>query len=284
MTINIEDEPDIIQGDKTQIKQVIVNLIQNALDAMIDEGELTITTKILAYESAALLLDGDSKVGKYAQLKIVDNGVGIVRENLEFVFDPFFSTKPRDHRAGLGLSMAMGVAQRLGGSLRLHSARKTGTTACVLLPLTEEPLEAAPEVGNQLPDGQPHSRCVLVVDDERLLRWAVRKHLEMSDFKVLEAADGAEAVEIFKQEQNSISVVLLDMIMPKKGGQETFHEIRGLKPDVRIILQSGYFRDETIDTLLEEGARGFLHKPYDLDQVSETINRVLAEDNDVTKR
>jgi PAS domain S-box-containing protein len=257
-----ETDP-IIKADVSQARQIVMNLITNASDALDDRsGTITISTGVVhadrAYLSASFL-DEDLPEGPYAFIEVSDTGLGMDEEIQQRIFDPFFTTKFTGR--GLGLAAVLGIVRGHRGAIRVYSQKHRGTTIKILLPFAEDAVSPpAPEAKEV--EGWRGSGTVLVVDDEPTVREVSRSILEMAGFTVLTAADGEKGLEIYREHGDEISIVLLDMTMPRMSGEETFRELRKLRPGVKVILTSGYNEQDATDRFAGKGLAGFIQKPY----------------------
>jgi CheY-like chemotaxis protein len=239
-----------------------MNLVINAAEAIGDaSGTITLATGAQhVTESAArtMLVGQDVPPGPYVYLEIADTGCGMDQDTLSRIFEPFFTTKFTGR--GLGLSAIMGIVRGHKGALRVYSEPGHGTTFKVLLPAVGVGLEA--EAGEAEESPWVGSGLILVVDDDETVRSVARQALEMKGFQVLEAQDGLEAVDQVRARGSAIGLVLLDMTMPRMGGEEAFREMRLLQPDIRVILSSGYNEVEAMSRFMGKGLKGFIQKPY----------------------
>ena len=251
-----------VTADASQLQQVIMNLVINAAEAIGDaSGTITLATGAQhVTESAArtMLVGQDVPPGPYVYLEIADTGCGMDQDTLSRIFEPFFTTKFTGR--GLGLSAIMGIVRGHKGALRVYSEPGHGTTFKVLLPAVGVGLEA--EAGEAEESPWVGSGLILVVDDDETVRSVARQALEMKGFQVLEAQDGLEAVDQVRARGSAIGLVLLDMTMPRMGGEEAFREMRLLQPDIRVILSSGYNEVEAMSRFMGKGLKGFIQKPY----------------------
>lgn len=244
--------------DAGQVQQAILNICINARDAMPSGGMLRISTSNagLGSEDVKALLDVSP--GEYVQISVSDTGVGMDKDTQEHIFDPFFTTKEKG--TGLGLSLVYGIIKKHGGFIQVYSEPGKGSEFRLFLPAC-----TAGEACSEVQKGSEFRRgtaTVLVVDDEPMIRDIVKEILERQGYSVLTAADGAEAVTIYQQNAGRIGLVLLDMVMPQMNGREVFQRLRRINPGVRVIVSSGYSHDRDADHLLEQGAVGFVQKPY----------------------
>jgi len=264
-----------VMADRSQIEQVILNLAVNARDAMPHGGQLTIElsnldlTGPLAGEHATL------PSGAYILLAVSDTGVGMSREALAHVFEPFFTTKPRGQGTGLGLSTCYGIVRQSGGDLTVYSEPNRGTTFKIYLPRVsaEQPV-ATPGIRLTSPAGM--GRCVLVVEDEELVRSATCKILLARGYEVLEAASPAAALELCAAHPEPIQLLLTDVVMPGMNGPEMAEQLRKLRPNLAVLYMSGY----TDATIMNHGVTGgriaFLPKPFTPDSLAAKVAEVLA--------
>ncbi len=278
-SLKLSFEPQIpaVEADVAQIRQLVMNLITNASDAVGDRpGLITLSTSSVEadreYLSAAYL-DEDLPAGRYVCLEVNDDGVGMDLETQRRMFDPFFSTKPTGH--GLGLAAALGIVRGHKGAIRVYSELGKGTSVKVLFPAAGAsfvPVERPPP--SPLPEG--HTATILVVDDEEAVRGMAAAALRHAGYKVLLAADGPEALEIFHVRSNEIDLVLLDMTMPHMTGEETFRALRRMKPEVRVLLSSGYNEIDATSRFVGKGLAGFLQKPYRARDLIEQVGRLVG--------
>lgn len=261
--------PTIIDGDPAQLGQVVLNLCLNASDAMNGKGIITIATDEMELTEGQV---GTLPAGRYAQLTVTDTGTGIDEETQKRIFEPFFTTKPVGKGTGLGLAMVFGAVEAHGGSIVVESEVGRGTTMVVYIPASE----ASPA----LPVAEPVSTrtskgLVLVVDDEPVVRMATARLVERLGLTAVTANDGDQAIEIYKERGGDIVLVLLDMVMPKMPGPETYRALRRLGR-TPVLLVSGYAADLAAQDLLDTGADGFLEKPYTMEQLRAEIDRILG--------
>ncbi|HEY5948288.1 MAG TPA: ATP-binding protein [Kofleriaceae bacterium] len=261
--------PTIIDGDPAQLGQVLLNLCLNAADAMNGAGVVTITTDEVELDVGQI--EG-LPAGRYAKLAIRDTGAGMDTETKKRAFEPFFTTKAVGKGTGLGLAMVFGAVQAHGGSITVDSEPGKGATMTIYIPASE----ASPALPVSEPISKPRPRgVVLVVDDEPVVRTATARLVEQLGLTAVTAADGEQAVEIYKQRRKEIVLVLLDMVMPKLPGPECYRALRKLG-NTPVLLVSGYAADLAMQDLLDTGADGFLEKPYTAEQLGAEIERILG--------
>ena len=264
-----------VSADASQIQQVIMNLVINAAEAIGEaSGTIMLATGAQRVDEAAIrtmLVGQDVAPGTYVFLEVSDTGCGMDPDTMSRIFEPFFTTKFTGR--GLGLSAIMGIVRGHKGALRVYSEPGHGTTFKVLLPA----LNVIPEGAADAPEEalHPGRGLVLVVDDDETVRAVARQALEMRGFQVLEAQDGLEAVELVRAQGAALGVVLLDMTMPRMGGEEAFREMRLLQPDIRVILSSGYNEVEAMGRFMGKGLKGFIQKPYGPRELLAKIQTIL---------
>ena len=261
--------PDLpaVTADPTQVRQIVMNLITNASDALGEEPG-TITLRTGACEEANTAEGGATSVF----LEVTDTGCGMDSGTLQRIFDPFFSTKFTGR--GLGLAAVMGIVQSHEGHVRIRTAPGEGTTFRVVLPAVAGAADPAPRRASGA--GWRGRGVVLVVEDEEGVREVVGRMLERIGFHVLQAADGVEAIHLFDEHEGTVAAVLLDLSMPRMGGQETLHRLRKRSADLPIVLMSGYTEQEMAAKILDRagGAVGFLQKPFLPDDLSSVLRHV----------
>ena len=268
----------LIEGDTSQLQQVIMNLIINAGEAIGERpGVVTVTTRVqmLHTDDARWMKYTGMSLppGNYVQVDVADSGGGMSADTLARIFDPFFTTKFTGR--GLGLAAVLGIVRGHGGGLQVDSDVGHGTTFRLLLPVstTSLPLMAGPVTRQE---AHMSGRTILVIDDEQPVRAAVTDILEDSGLSVITAEDGEAGVGVYRERQAAIDLVVLDLSMPGQSGEETLRQLRELNPQVRVILSSGYDRAEVAQRFADRVYSGFIQKPYDdLTLISE-IKRYLG--------
>ena len=266
-----------VSGDAAQIRQIVMNLVINASEAIGQKsGVVTVSTSLVHADRA--LLDAspaepELPEGDYIHLQVGDTGSGMPPETLARIFDPFFTTKFTGR--GLGLAAVLGIVHGHKGTLKVASEPGQGTVFDILLPCAAEP--AAPRAK---PDAGAHhwrgSGTVLLVDDERTVRVIIGRMLEAMGFTVITANDGREAVERFRAEGAGIRAVLLDLTMPHLDGEGAFRELRLLRPEVRVLLMSGYNEHEAMNRFIGKGLAGFLQKPFKTENLRARLEEILS--------
>jgi len=267
-------EPHVM-GDPSQLENALLNIAINARDAMPEGGLLRIRTQTVDLDAAFCSSSSFPLVpGPFVKIVISDTGCGIPPEILDRIFEPFFTTKPVGKGTGLGLSAVYGIVKDHKGLLEVNSTPQVGTSFTIYLPLdSRTPAPAS------LPD-DPHAHrgagTILVIDDEDVVRSTLAMVLQSLGYDVILAQDGMEGLGLYETNAQNIQLVLLDMVMPGLSGKETFRRLRALDPSVRVIISSGFSSDLSITGLMEEGLRGFLHKPFGRSELMKALEAALA--------
>jgi PAS domain S-box-containing protein len=260
-----------VSGDATQMHQVLMNLCVNARDAMPDGGTLLISGENLLVDENYARMNLDARVGSYVVITVSDTGIGIRPEILDRIFEPFFTTKELGKGTGLGLSTVIGIVKSHGGFINVYSELGRGSQFKIYLPAQDaKEIIEEPEVG--LPPG--NGELILVVDDEDSIRDITKTSLESYNYKAITASDGIEAIALYAEHRDEISVVLTDMVMPSMDGITTIRTLRKINPAVKIIAVSGLAFSDKVNTIYDMGVKAFLSKPYTAKQLLETIGTV----------
>ncbi len=278
----LSEEDTGMKGDMTQLRQIVMNLVLNASESYgQNSGTITVTTGRVRCDeecvsvtqpSAWQRLDKPPPPGDYVFLEVRDKGCGMDEKTLERIFEPFFSTKFSGR--GLGLAAVMGIVRSHSGLVNIHSSPGKGCTFRVLFPAdgmvpagTEEPEDQA------LPEGEG---TILLVDDEPSVRNVVTSMLEKAGFMVLSAESGQEALEIYRSYPQKISCVLLDLTMPRMSGTRCLEELRKVNPKVKVIISSGFTREDVVSRFTDEEFTGFIQKPYRYDDLMQALSATLG--------
>ncbi len=273
---HLDERLSCIGGDPGQIEHALMNVCINARDAMNGEGKLTIITENVSIKPSNKVTMSGLAPGEYVELKVTDTGVGMDRETLKMVFEPFFTTKPKGKGTGLGLAMVYGAIKNHGGMVDIASKVGVGTSVTFILPVDTSDALSEPASSTETTAAQTGSGCILIVDDEAIVRNSSSRLIRKLGYAVFVAESGQAAIDIFEKHRHDISLVLLDQIMPVMDGSETFEKLKQIDPDARILLCSGYSKDEKIDALLTAGAYGFLEKPFEINALSQELSRALS--------
>ncbi len=268
-----------VSADATQLRQVIMNLVINASEAIASRsGVLAVSTGVARVDEEYLRgfrPDASPAPGDYVFIEVSDNGCGMDADTLPKIFDPFFTTKFTGR--GLGLAAVLGIVRGHKGGLKVYSEVGKGTTFKLFFPVATG---AAQDSTPPFPSATPEYRGagpVLVVDDEETVRTVAARMLERLGFSVVLASDGREAMEKFRATPTHFTFVLLDLTMPHLDGEETFRQMRLIRPGVRVILTSGFNRQEAVTRFTGKGLAGFIQKPFELTNLTQVIRSVLAD-------
>jgi signal transduction histidine kinase/ActR/RegA family two-component response regulator len=274
IVLNLKGNIPKIMADPTQIQQVIMNLAINARDAMPEGGKLTVETSVVGIENGAATNLFTTR-GGFVKLSVSDTGMGIDKETQSKIFDPFFTTKETGKGTGLGLYIIHSIINNHGGYINLYSEPKKGTRFNVYLPITKA---SDTEDIDKMQDLKGFE-TILIIDDEQNVRELCRDMLGPLGYEVLFAGGGNEGVQTFREMKDKISLVILDMIMPKMSGAEVFQALKTIKPDVKVLLCSGYSQNgfAGIDKLLGSGASGFIQKPFTRQNIAHAIRKAIMQ-------
>ena len=269
---NLTPETLIINADQGQIEQVLFNLFINAADAMPSGGTLTITSKQIPYENIKdKLIEGIQ--GNYIHLAVTDTGTGIPDQILPHIFEPFFTTKDMSRGTGLGLASTFGIIAAYGGHIDVESEMGKGSTFHIYVPASEETPAISGRssaFSNRTPGG-----TILLVDDDESIRETGKELLEARGFTVLTARDGFHALEVYQEQGDGIDLVVLDMIMPRLGGSETFDKLREINPDIKVLLSTGYSIEGQANDIVDRGCAGFIQKPFNMADLTKKIMEII---------
>ena len=282
---NFDSKIPPVNADATNIRQIVMNLITNAAEAIGErEGVINLSTGF-GYFSAAELqsayLDRIPDEKEYVFLEVTDNGCGMNEETLMRLFDPFFTTKFTGR--GLGMAAVLGIVRSHQGSLKIDSTPGIGTTIRIYFPASEKKDVTARM--DQIPlDPKQGKGTILVVDDDKSIRDIVSASLKTFGYTVLTANDGSEGIEVFKDNQEKIQMVILDMIMPKLTGMEVYHEIKELNPDIKALLSSGYTVEDIPASIDKDLNINYLQKPFSISELINSITNIMGNNTPETGR
>jgi PAS domain S-box-containing protein len=270
----LTEELFAVEADEVQIQQVLLNLYINAADAMPGGGDLFLQTLNVTH-AAMKNKPYETKPGNYVMIKVTDLGAGMNEKTLKRIFDPFFTTKEMGRGTGLGLASTYGIIKGHGGYIDVDSKKGHGTTFYIYLPASDEKITEAPPVVESFEKGIER---ILLVDDEEMVLDVGVKMLETVGYEVLGAKSGQEAIDIYKENKDKIDLIILDMIMPGMGGSEAFNKMKKINPDVNVLLFSGYSIEGRAQEILDRGCKGFIQKPFNLEELSQKIREILDKD------
>jgi PAS domain S-box-containing protein len=274
-SVKLSGDSLIVIADNSQITQILMNLATNARDAMPQGGKLTIRTDIIEIDDVFIEKHAHRTQGLYALISFQDTGTGMDEKTMERVFEPFFTTKEVGKGTGLGLATVYGIIKQQNGFIDIQSALGKGTTFNIYLPIVlsaleeNKPAKASPIAGG--------SETILVGEDEDDIRNFIREVLEGYGYRVIEATDGEDTIQKYKENKDDIQLLILDVIMPRKNGKIAYDEINNGTGKTKVIFVSGYSED----FIQRHGSSGeeirFLYKPIDIDTLLNEVRRLLDE-------
>ena len=260
--------------DQRQIDQVLLNIYVNASHAMPQGGDLYVRT-VNEVLSAEMTGPYNVEPGKYIKISITDTGIGMDKATAKRVFEPFFSTKERGRGTGLGLASAYGIIKNHDGFITVYSEKGNGTTLNLYLPASVMEAEKKQLINDEIQEG---SGTVLLVDDEEIILSVAEEMIQTLGYNVLTAANGQAAIATYEAEKDTIGLVVLDLIMPGMGGGDVFDRLKAIDPDVKVLLSSGYSIDGQAAAIMKRGCRGFIQKPFSIQELSQKIGQIMASD------
>jgi PAS domain S-box-containing protein len=264
-----------VKVDPSQMQQVLMNLAVNARDAMASGGRLSVSIRDVEVDETTALDRANLPPGPYVALAVSDTGTGMSAETAAHIFEPFFTTKEQGKGTGLGLSTVYGIVEQSRGHIEVRSELGHGTTFTIHLPRVDEPLAAGPpaEAGRRL---RTTARTVLVVDDEPEVRELASEILRRVGYSVLEAADGAGALEAAGRHEGEIHLLVTDMVMPGVSGRDLAERLRALRPGLRVLYISGYVQDASARAALASDRSAFVAKPFTPGLLTDRVRELLA--------
>jgi CheY-like chemotaxis protein len=276
--LSLDLHPDLppLEGDPSQIQQLVMNLILNAVEATGERpGRVFVATRIcdIGQSEPVTKFRPDPPPGRYIEIQVSDNGCGMNEAVKAQIFDPFFTTKFTGR--GLGLSAALGIVRSHKGVIAVESAEGTGSTFSVLMPAIAAaagPKDSGSAASAAVETG---AGVILIVDDEELVRRAARATLEHFGYTVFEAADGRDGADLFSRWHDRISAVLLDLTMPRMDGYDVWRYIRGVRPDMTVVISSGFEESDAMRQFTDDPALLFLKKPFTAAALAHKIGAAL---------
>ncbi|MFC1883248.1 PAS domain S-box protein [Thermodesulfobacteriota bacterium] len=269
----LDDNIWTVEVDRSQIQQVLLNIYVNAWHAMKEGGDLYIETRNVILDED-YSRPYDVSPGKFVKISVTDTGIGMDETTLKRVFDPFFTTKKMGRGTGLGLASAYGIIRNHNGIINAYSEEGEGTTFNLYLPVSKKEIEKETDLVEEIVMGD---ETILFVDDEAPIIEIGYKLLKRMGYSVVTARDGEKAIEIFKEKQGEIDLVILDMIMPGIGGGGTFDRLKEIDPHVKVLLSSGYSMNGQAKTIIDRGCEGFIQKPFSPGTLSRIIREILDQ-------
>lgn len=269
LELNTSDSPLLVNLDRTQFTQIILNLTVNAIDAMPDGGKIIISTEAKQFEYEHKKIYPFIREGSFACINFSDTGIGIPEQIKDKIFEPFFTTKPEG--TGLGLTTVYGIVQQHNGFITVYSEEGKGTTFRIYLPLSIS-VEKSQEEHED--DSEISIRRILLVEDNEEVRTIVEEMLKIHGFEVYSFSNGLEALNKFKELSNIIDLCIFDVIMPSIGGFELYKKIKGIKPDIKVLFMTGYTDNlSQIQTIIKEGQQ-IINKPFSISELKKKIKEM----------
>ncbi|MBU2652697.1 MAG: response regulator, partial [Bacteroidetes bacterium] len=268
---HLDAEYATVLGDRSQIQSILLNLGLNARDAMPNGGELVFSTAVIDLAKIKATTLG-VEPGRYLRIAVADTGAGMSPETIKHIYEPFFTTKEIGKGTGLGLAAVYGTVINHHGAIEVQSELDKGSIFVIYLPLSEEAMPNPAAEPKSAANGHGH---VLLVDDENVIRIIGADMLQDIGYEVTVCGDGVEAFARYRECWEAIDVVILDIVMPKMSGRDTFAALREINPGVKVIISSGYSIDGEAKQILEDGAIAFLQKPFNLAELSRKVNEAL---------
>jgi len=271
-------DPLQINGDATQLHQVLMNLVNNSRDALEDVQNPRITIKLEAFYADDAFVKSHTyfNTGHYACLSVEDNGRGIPERDIAHLFEPFFTTKEVGKGTGLGLAMVFGAIKRHHGYIEVQSTEGVGSIFTVYIPLletNETPYSSPKEKGMTIEKGR--GETILLVDDDSHILEMGKEVLETIGYRVLEASNGLEAIDMFTAHMDEISLIITDVVMPRLGGVQAVEDIRKIRPNIKVIYSTGYDKNTTMSDIISSTESVTLSKPYNVEKLSQLIRSQL---------
>jgi CheY-like chemotaxis protein len=260
-----------VEIDPSQVEQLVINLSANARDAMPAGGKLEVVLERYRHAKSSAL--PDLAAGDHAVIRVSDTGEGMSQKEIDHAFDPFYTTKSPGAGSGLGLATVHAIADQCRGAAFIESAKGEGTSVRVYLPLTSaQPLSlAAPERSSTALRG---SETILVTEDEGAIRDLIENVLSEQGYRVITAADGAEALDLVRQNDGEIDLVITDVVMPNLSGPEMVQRLRADRPDTKVIFMSGYAKRGSL-AVIEDKKAEILEKPFSPQTILTMVRKVL---------
>jgi len=271
--VNLAPGEMTVLADSSQVEQVLMNLATNARDAMPQGGTLTVRTETALVDEAFLKAHGFGKPGNYVRVTVRDTGSGMDAKTLARIFEPFFTTKELGRGTGLGLAIVYGIVKQNNGYVIVESAPGRGTSFLLYFPLIAALAEAAPAAEAQRAD-EGHE-IILVAEDDMTIRQLTKTILGEFGYRVIEAVDGEDAVQKFRERTEDIKLVILDVVMPKKNGKEAHDLIAALDPAVKVLYISGYNAEVLRKKGIDDAAENFILKPVSPMDLLRAVRRIL---------
>lgn len=268
---NLEENLSMVEADKSQIEQVLLNMYINAWQAMPSGGTIYIETKNISIDEQESL-NVNIKPGAYTKISITDTGIGMDETTKKRVFEPFFTTRGLGEGTGLGLASAYGIIKNHGGIINVYSEKGHGSTFSIYLPALKEKPTITKHPEESFISGH---ETLLLIDDDPLNIESLKELLQEFGYKIITAQSGKEGIEIYKKYYEVIQLVILDMLMPEMRAEEILIKLQEINKNVRVLLSSGYSYNGETEKIMQMGCKGFIQKPFKIDDLSHKIRVAL---------
>ncbi len=265
--------PATVMGDPSQLLNTLLNIAINARDAMPDGGELTFTTENIKIKDSPLKIDEDLKISNCLKISISDKGIGMDEDTLKHIFEPFFTTKEVGKGTGMGLASVYGTVHNHHGVIKVDSKRGEGSVFYLYFPIIEDKKEFEVKTSTKMPEVM--EATIMLIEDEEIISSMLVKVLSKFGHRIIVCNNGLEAAEMYKKTWKDIDVVILDIIMPKMNGKETFVALKKINPDVKVIVSSGFSIDGQAQEILDMGAKEFVQKPFNIKELLKAIQNTF---------
>jgi CheY-like chemotaxis protein len=270
-----------VVADKTQIEQIIVNLVVNARDAMPEGGSISIELRNIELDKIGIAAHPGMQPGDYVEMAFSDTGIGMDPETVSRVFEPFFTTKPDGKGTGLGLATVYGIVQQNNGSIEVQSRLGHGTTFYIYLPRATDLGKPSPMKSGLVTSG---NETILLVEDDDRVRALVANMLRKNGYTVLLASAADQALEIAARHHGRIHLLLTDVVMPGRSGRLLSERLAAARPDTRVLYMSGYSDDAMLRHGVRSAAAHFIQKPFSVDALAHKIRETLNAPDNVPAR
>jgi|GEM_PF-1376276 len=273
-----------VKADSAQIEQSLLNLCINSYHSMTDMreksdkqgGTLKISLKEIHIDNFSIHENKEIKEGDYVSIAISDTGVGISKDQKKKIFDPFYTTKDKAKGTGLGLTMVQHIINQHNGFIELYSEPGRGTVITVFIPVSKD-ISAEIQHEDEIRTLAEGSGTILIIDDEELIRDLTGSILIECGYSIITAENGFKGVDIYRDQRDEIDLIILDMSMPGISGKETFIQLKQINPEQKILMSSGFTKDDRIQDLLNMGLEDFIQKPFDFIRLSEKVSKLVQK-------